>query len=57
MLYHELSLAFLEDDPRPWSEESPLWADEWQFKFAALWLSQRLDGVQGVVNKDLHEQV
>jgi hypothetical protein len=56
MLYHELSLAFLEDDPRPWPEESPLWADEWQFKFAALWLSQRLDGVQGVVNKDLHEQ-
>jgi hypothetical protein len=55
MLYHELSLAFLEDDPRPWPEESPLWADEWQFKFAALWLSQCLDGVQGVVNKDLHE--
>jgi hypothetical protein len=55
MLYHELSLAFLEDEPRPWPEESPLWADEWQFKFAALWLSQRLDGVQGVVNRDLHE--
>jgi hypothetical protein len=56
MLYHELSLAFLEDDPRPWPEECPLWADEWQFKFAALWLSQRLDNVQGVVNKDLHEE-
>ena len=56
MLYHELSLAFLEGDPRPWSEERPLWADEWQFKFAALWLSQCLDGVQGVVNKDLHAQ-
>src|SRR5437763_9555305 len=56
MLYHELSLAFLEDDPRPWPEESPLWADEWQFKFAALWLAQRLDDVRGVVNKDLHEQ-
>jgi hypothetical protein len=56
MLYHELSLAFLEDDPRPWPEESPLWADEWQFKFAALWLAQRLNGVQGLVNKDLHEQ-
>lgn len=56
MLYHELSLAFLEDDPRPWPEEIPLWADEWQFKFAALWLSQRLNGVQGVVSKDLHEQ-
>jgi hypothetical protein len=56
MLYHELSLAFLEDDPRPWPEECPLWADEWQFKFAALWLSQRLNGVQGVVNKDLHDE-
>jgi hypothetical protein len=56
MLYHELSLAFLEDDPRPWPEDCPLWTDEWQFKFAALWLSQQLDGVQGVVNKDLHQQ-
>ena len=56
MLYHELALAFLENDPRPWPEESPLWADEWQFKFAALWLSQRLDDVPGVVNEDLHEE-
>ena len=56
ILYHEIVLAFLEDDPRPWPDEYPLWADEWQLKFAALWLSQRLDGVQGVVNKDLHEQ-
>ncbi len=55
-LYHEVVLAFLEDDPRPWPEEYPLWADEWQLKFAALWLSQRLDGVQDVVNEDLHEQ-
>lgn len=55
-LYHEVALAFLEDDPRPWPDEYPLWADEWQFKFAALWLSQTLDGQQGVVNKDLHEQ-
>lgn len=56
MLYHELMLAFTEADPRPWPEEYPLWADEWQLKFAALWLSQQLDHVQGVVNKDLHEQ-
>ncbi|GCE02873.1 hypothetical protein [Dictyobacter aurantiacus] len=56
MLYHELTVAYLEDDPRPWPEVTPLWADEWQFKFIALWLSQQLDGVQGVVNKDLHEQ-
>ncbi|GAC1389074.1 MAG: hypothetical protein NVS4B11_15980 [Ktedonobacteraceae bacterium] len=56
MLYHEITLAFLEDDPRPWPDDYPLWADEWQLKFAALWLSQRLDGQQGVVNKDLHEQ-
>lgn len=56
MLYHELVVAFLEDDPRPWPENSPLWADEWQFKCAALWLSQTLDGVQGVVNKDVRGQ-
>jgi hypothetical protein len=56
MLYHEIALALFEDDPRPWPEESPLWADEWQFKFAALWLSQQLDHVEGVVNKDLREQ-
>jgi hypothetical protein len=55
VLYHEVMLAFLESDPRPWPNEYPLWADEWQLKFAALWLSHRLDGVQGVVNKDLHE--
>ncbi len=55
MLYHEIVLAYLEDDPRPWPEDYPLWADEWQLKFAALWLSQHLDGQQGVVNKDLHE--
>jgi hypothetical protein len=55
MLYHELALAFLEDDPRPWPNDYPLWAEEWQFKFAELWLAQSLDGVQGVVNKDLHE--
>jgi hypothetical protein len=56
MLYHELALAFLEADPRPWPDESPLWADEWQFKFVAVWLSSGLDGVQGAVNQDLHDQ-
>ena len=55
MLYHELSLAFLEEDPRPWPDDNPLWADEWQFKFAALWLSRSLNSVSGVVNKDIHE--
>ncbi len=55
MLYHELSLAFLEEDPRPWPDDNPLWADEWQFKFAALWLSRSLNEVPDVVNKDLHE--
>jgi len=56
MLYQELALAFLEQDPRPWPDDSPLWADEWQFKFCALWLSHSLNGQQGVVNQDLHEQ-
>lgn len=55
-LYHDLTLAYLEHDPRPWPDECPLWADEWQLKFASLWLSFRLDGQQGVVNKDLFEQ-
>ncbi|HET9918198.1 MAG TPA: hypothetical protein VFQ30_00050 [Ktedonobacteraceae bacterium] len=54
-LFHELVLAFLEDDPRPWPEEYPLWADEWQLKFAALWLSQQISGHQGMVNQDLRE--
>lgn len=55
-LYQALTLAFLEDDPRPWPDDYPLWADEWQITFAALWLSHRLDGQQGVVNKDLHAE-
>lgn len=55
-LYHELTLAFLEDDPRPWPEEYPLWADEWQIKIASLWLSHTLDNQQGIVSKDLREQ-
>jgi len=56
ILYHELALAFLESDPRPYPEEYPLWADEWQLKFAALWLSQQINAQKGVVNKDLHEK-
>ncbi|GCF09470.1 hypothetical protein KDI_30340 [Dictyobacter arantiisoli] len=56
MLYHELTVAYLEDDPRPWPDETPLWADEWQFKFIALWLAQKLNNVEGVVNKDGLEQ-
>ncbi len=56
LLYHELALAFLENDPRPWPGEYPLWADEWQLKVAALWLSQQISGQQGIVNRDLHEQ-
>jgi hypothetical protein len=55
LLYRELAYAFLEHDPRPWPEEYPLWADEWQLQFAALWLSQQLDGRQGLVNEDLHQ--
>ena len=55
-LYHEVVLACLEADPRPWPEDYPLWADEWQIKFAAVWLSQQLDGQQGIVNKDMHGQ-
>ncbi|GCE12369.1 hypothetical protein [Tengunoibacter tsumagoiensis] len=53
MLYHEVALAFIEADPRPWPENNPLWADEWQFKFAALWLAREINGVQDVVNQDL----
>src|SRR6266699_132745 len=56
MLYHELALAYLENDPRPYPQEYPLWADEWQLKFAALWLAQKLNGQQGIVNTDLREK-
>ncbi|HEX4205396.1 MAG TPA: hypothetical protein VHZ51_14630 [Ktedonobacteraceae bacterium] len=55
-LYHELVLAFLEDDPRPWPEEYPLWADEWQIKFVAMWLSYQLDHQQGMIHSDLKAQ-
>ena len=56
MLYHEQALAFLESDPRPWPQDYPLWADEWSLNFAALWLAQTLNGVQGMVNADLREE-
>ena len=56
ILYHELVLAFLENDPRPYPDDYPLWADEWQLKFAALWLSQQLNAQSGMVNTDLYEQ-
>jgi hypothetical protein len=56
MLYHELVVALLQSDPRPWPEDSPLWADEWQFQFAALWLAHTLNGVQGIINKDLYQE-
>jgi len=56
LLYTVLTQAFLENDPRPWPGESPLWADEWQLQFAATWLMQQLHGQLGIVLKDLHEQ-
>ena len=56
ILYHEVVLAFLENDPRPYPKDYPLWADEWQLKCAALWLSYQLDQQKGIVNKDLHER-
>ena len=56
LLFHELAHAFLEHDPRPWPVESPLWADEWQLQFAALWLFQQLYHRQGIVMTDLHER-
>jgi hypothetical protein len=56
ILYHELALAYTEQDPRQWPEEYPLWADEWPLKFAALWLSQTLDKQRGIVNNDLYEE-
>ena len=55
LVFHELAHAFLEADTRPWPLESPLWADEWQMQFAALWLFQQEFDVQGVAMTDLHE--
>lgn len=56
VLYHPIMMAFLEADPRPWPDDYPLWADEWQLKFAALWLSQKLDGQKGMVDQELREE-
>jgi len=55
LIYTVLAQAFLENDSRPWPEESPLWADEWQMQFAALWLMQQINGQSGMVMKDLHD--
>ena len=54
LLFHEIAHAFLASDPRPWPLESPLWADEWQLQFAALWLYQQIYHTTGVVMFDLH---
>jgi hypothetical protein len=56
LIFHELAHAFLESDPRPWPLESPLWADEWQMQFAALWLTQRLFGLRDIAQTDLHKK-
>jgi len=56
LVFHEVAHAFLENDPRPWPLESPLWGDEWQLHFAAIWLFQHIYQTQGIVMTDLHEQ-
>ncbi len=56
MLYHELALAFLEADARPYPNDYPLWADEWQLKLAALWLAQQINAQEGMVNLDLYQR-
>ncbi|MGH2508933.1 MAG: hypothetical protein ACRDHZ_16240 [Ktedonobacteraceae bacterium] len=56
LLYHELAHAFLESDPRPWPEELPLWADEWQLQFAAFWLFWQIHGQVENITADLREQ-
>lgn len=56
LLYHELSIAFLEQDPRPWPDDNPLWADEWQFQFAAFWLFQQIHGQIENITADLQKQ-
>ena len=54
LIYTVLAQAFIECDSRPWPEESPLWADEWQMQFAAVWLMQQINGQSGNVMNDLH---
>jgi hypothetical protein len=56
LLYSVLTHVFLDDDPRPWPEESPLWADEWQMQFAGLSIMHHIQGQLGIVMKDLHVQ-
>ena len=56
LLFHEVAHAFVASDPRPWPLESPLWADEWQLQFAALWLYQQIYHTTGMVMFDLHLQ-
>jgi len=56
LLYHELAHAFLEHDPRPWPDDSPLWADEWQLQFAAFWLFQQIHGHIENITADLQQQ-
>ena len=54
LLFHEVAHAFFANDPRPWPLDSPLWADEWQLQFAALWLYQQIYHTTGIVMTDLH---
>lgn len=56
LLFHEVVHAFFAGDPHPWPLESPLWADEWQVQFAALWLYQQIYHTTGIVMADLHMQ-
>src|SRR5258708_8579331 len=49
LLYSALTQAFLEDDPRPWPGESPLWADQWQLQFSSRSLLQQINGLHGNV--------
>ena len=56
LLYHELTRAFLENDPRAWPDQYPLWADEWQLQFAAVWLARQINAQHGIVTRDLHQK-
>jgi hypothetical protein len=56
LLCHEVAHAFFETDPRPWPEDSPLWADEWPLQFASFWLFQQIHGSIEDITADLHQQ-
>lgn len=56
LLYHEVAHAFFEADPRPWPEDSPLWAEEWPLQFAAFWLFSQINGDIEHITADLHQQ-